>query len=288
MEPIVVTQLLDVPAVKVWNALSLEAELKKWYFQVQDYVFEEGKTFTFYESEQSHLFFHKCQFLTIIPFKLIEYTWTHPSHSKGSSVVRWEIESQNDKTLVRLTHTGVENFADAGADFSKENFEMGWKAIVETTLRNFVYGIEKLVFTIEIKSTPERLWQKLWHNGNYTLWTEPFCEGSYFTGELKAGERVHFLAPSGKGMYSDIVFFKENELVVFNHIGMVKDMKELPLDSETEKWTGCFESYKLNPKGDVTCLEVEVDAILSYADFMKTAFPLALQRLKEIAETDRT
>lgn len=288
MEPIVFTQLLDVPVVKVWNALTLEAELKKWYFHVQDYIFEEGKAFTFYESEDSHTFLHRCQFLTIIPLQLIEYTWTHPSHSKGSSVVRWEIESQKDKTLVKLTHSGIENFADAGADFSKENFEMGWNAIVKTTLRNYLYGIERLVFEIEVKTTPEILWQKLWFKGNYTSWTEPFCSGSYISGELKAGERVHFLSHSGEGMYSDVTFFKENELIVFSHIGMIKDNVELPIDDETKKWTGCFEIYRLIQKSDVTILKVEVDTIGNYADYMKTTFPLALKRLKEITESNNT
>lgn len=284
MEPIIVTQLIDIPAGDVWNALTLESELKKWYFQVQDYVFEEGKEFTFYESEDSHMFLHRCKFLRIIPHKLIETTWEHPSHSKGVSVLKWEIEPRAEKTFVKLTHSGIENFADAGPAFSKENFEAGWKAIVKTTLRNYLYGIEKLVFEIEVKATSENLWQKLWHDGNYTLWTEPFCEGSYFTGNLKYGERVHFLTPSGEGMYSDVTWFIENELIVFSHIGMMKDNLELPVDSETEKWTGCFELYKLKQNGEFTTLKVEVDAIPDYADYTKTRFPLALQRLKELAE----
>lgn len=288
MEEVIVTQLLDVPVDKVWNALSQEAELKKWYFPVQDYAFEEGKEFSFYESDDSHLFLHRCKFISIIPQRLIEYTWEHPSHSKGISILKWETEPQDEKTLVRLTHSGIENFADGGAAFSKTNYEMGWNAIVKTTLRNYLYGIERLVFDIEIISTPENLWNKLWHNGNYTRWTEPFCEGTYIAGKLSSGERVHFLAPSGEGMYSNVTFLKENELIVFSHIGMMKDGKELPLDSETEKWTGCFETYKLKQKGDVTCLKVEVDTIADYADYMKTTFPLALKRLKEIAENNPT
>ena len=286
MQPIIVTQLINVPAAKVWSALTQEAELKKWYFPVQDYIFEEGKEFTFYESEDSNLFLHRCKFISIIPHQVIEYTWTHPSHSKGSSVVKWEIETQEDKTLVKLTHSGVEDFADAGADFARQNYEMGWNAIVKTTLRNYLYGIERLIFDIEIKTTPSILWHKLWDDKNYTRWTEPFCEGSYIVGKLATGERVHFLAPSGEGMYSDVTFFKENELLVFSHIGMIKEKAELPIDSETEKWTGCFETYRLKQKGDVTCLKVEVDTIENYVDYMKTTFPKALKQLKELAETN--
>jgi uncharacterized protein YndB with AHSA1/START domain len=277
---------MDVPVEKVWNALTQEAELKKWYFPVENYIFEVGKEFTFYESEDSRMFLHRCQFLTIIPHKIIEYSWSHPSHSKGSSVVRWKLETVAGKTFVMLTHKGVENFKDAGVDFAKENYEMGWNAIVKTTLRNYLYGIERLVFEIEVNATPSVLWHKLWHNGNYTRWTEPFCKGSYIKGKLFSGERVHFLAPSGEGMYSDITFFKENELLVFSHIGIIQDMKELPINSETEKWTGSFETYRLKQNGDITCLKVEVDTTEEYTEYMKNTFPLALQRLKEITENE--
>jgi len=163
---------------------------------------------------------------------------------------------------------------------------MGWNAIVKTSLCNNLFRIERLVFEIDIKTTPSLLWQKLWHSGKYTRWTEPFCEGSFIDGKLALGERVHFLTPSGDGMYSDITFFKENELVVFSHIGNVENKKEISPDYKTERWTGSFESYRLLPKGDITTLKVEVDTVENYIDHMKTNFPLALQHLKEMAETD--
>lgn len=52
----------------------LEVELKKWYFPVQDYVFEEGKVFAFNESEDLHSFLQSSKFLSIVPSHIIEYT----------------------------------------------------------------------------------------------------------------------------------------------------------------------------------------------------------------------
>jgi uncharacterized protein YndB with AHSA1/START domain len=279
--PIQVTKVFDFPLTTVWDALTKEAALKKWYFDVQDYRFEEGAEFTFYEAPDSKTYLHRCKFLKIVPEKLIEHTWTHPSHSKGTSTVRWELQSEGDKTRVTLTHTGVENFADAGPDFSRANFEMGWKAIVQTNLRNYLTGIEKLVFNIEVESTPEQLWKKLWDKKNYTYWAEPFCPGTYYDGDLKQGGRIHFLTPEGEGMYSDVAYLKENSVVAFSHIGVMKDHKELPVDEETEKWSGSFETYTLLPAGNKTRLKVEVDVVDKYVDYMKETFPLSLERLKE-------
>ena len=287
MEPIIITQKFNCHIDKVWQALANETALKAWYFQVQNYQFEVGKEFTFYESSDSSDYLHQCKFLSIETNKVIEYTWAHPSHSKGSSVLKWELEAINEnQTQVTLTHTGTENFADAGDSFSRANFEMGWNAIIKTMLRNYLMGIEKLKFEVTINASTNKVWDALWLPNNYKVWTTPFCEGSYYKGEIKLNERIHFLAPNGEGMYSDVIFCKENTVVVFKHIGIVKNFEEQPIDAETENWTGCFETYKLSFMNNETKVTAEVDAVNSHKDYMSKAFPLALTALKQLAESN--
>jgi len=288
MQPIVINFTFNAPLEKVWRALTNEAELKKWYFPVENYVFEVGKEFTFYESTDSKNYLHKARFLNIIPNQLIEYTWEHPSHSKGSSIVKWEVEAQGDYTKLTLTHTGTENFADAGPAFSKTNYEMGWNAIVGTMLRNYLYNITRLEFTKEINATPQKVWEKLWDKESYKTWTKPFCEGSYYEGDVKQGNRVHFLTPSGEGMFADILFLKENELAVLKHLGVLKDFKEQPMDEETKQWSGCFEIYKLTETNGKTIVTAEVDTVEKYINHMNSTYPLALQELKRISENELT
>ncbi|MDR6967027.1 uncharacterized protein YndB with AHSA1/START domain [Flavobacterium arsenatis] len=284
MEPIVINFTFNAPLEKVWNALSNETELKKWYFPVEDYEFEVGKEFTFYESTESQKYFHKARFLNIIPNQLIEHTWEHPNDSKGSSVVKWELKAEGDSTKVTLTHTGTESFEDAGPDFTTANYEMGWTAIVGTSLRNYLYNISKLEFTVEIKATPQKVWQELWDKESYKTWTNPFCEGSYYEGEIKQGNRVHFLTPSGEGMFSDIFYLKENEITVIKHLGVLKNFEEQPMDEETLQWSGCFEIYKLTEVEGKTHFKAEVDSLEKYVGHMNKTFPLALQELKRISE----
>ena len=282
--PIIISYNFNSGIEKVWNALSKEDELKQWYFPVDNYEFEVGKTFTFYESCDSKQYFHSCQFLNIIPNKLIEYSWAHPNQSKGTSVVKWEIEPNGEQIKVTLTHTGIETFADAGAAFSKDNFEMGWNAIIGNMLRNYLYGIKKLQFSVELNADASKVWQNLWDKETYKQWTKPFMEGSYYEGEMLLNKRIHFLIPSGDGMYSDVAFYKENELMIFKHIGLVKNNQEMPIDATTEKWTGSFESYKLAATDNKTTLKVEVDANEMMYDYLSKTFPVALVTLKEIIE----
>lgn len=284
MEPIIISFTFDTPIDTVWKALSEEDQLKKWYFPVENYQFEIGKEFTFYESAETKTYLHKARFLNIIDHKLIEYTWEHPSHSKGTSIVRWELQEDGDKTKVTLTHTGTESFIDAGPAFTKANYEMGWNAIVGTMLRNHLYNIARLEYTIEIDAPPAKVWEKLWGKESYKEWTNPFCAGSYYEGDVKQGNRVHFLTPSGEGMFSDIFYLKKPEITVIKHIGILHDFKELPLDEKSKKWSGCFETYKLTEKEGKTLFKAEVDSLEQYINHMNTTFPLALKELKRISE----
>lgn len=281
-----VTAILETKASakEIWEALTWKENMKKWYFDIPDFTTEIGGKFDFYESEAKE-FLHRCEVLQCITEEVFQHTWTHPNESKGSSVVTWKIEDRNENRIVTLTHSGLESFVDAGDNFKPSNYQMGWDAIVKSSLRNFLVGTERLVFPIEIEATPEKVWNALWKDENYRFWTTPFCEGSFFKGELKQGSRIHFLAPDGSGMYSDTEFYTENKTAVFKHIGELKNFQEQLVDETAKEWTGCFEIYKLNElPGGITKLTCEMDCTKDHIAFMKNAFPLGLEKVKELSE----
>jgi uncharacterized protein YndB with AHSA1/START domain len=285
MEPIAITALFDASADEVWNALSRKDELVKWYFPLQEYQFEEGQTFTFYESAQSEKYFHRCRFLKIEPLSQIEYSWTHPEHSAGTSVVRWELASEGSRTRVTLRHTGVESFADAGPEFARENFLEGWTTILHKNLRNHLYNVEKLCFVTEIRRLPEVVWKTLWEQETYRQWAGEFSPGSYYRGEMEKGNRIHFLAPDGNGMYSEVVECSEPEKMVFKHLGWITNYLEMPVDEETGRWTGNMETYQLIPHPTGTILKVEVEAVEEHTDFFNSKLPPALEKLSKLCIT---
>ena len=145
--------------------------------------------------------------------------------------------------------------------------------------------MQRLNFTIDIEASKEKVWQTLWNDEAYRQWTKAFCDGSYFVGDLKEGSRFHFLTPDGRGMYSDVERLVENEFISFRHIGEMKDNAELPLNDETQKWSGCYEIYGLKESNGMTTLSVGVDSVEAYLDFFNEKFPIALQKVKDLAET---
>lgn len=139
--------------------------------------------------------------------------------------------------------------------------------------------MQNLEFKIQIESSPEKVWKCLWELENYKKWTNVFCEGSYYkVNDFKQGNKIHLLTPSGEGMYSIIDVFEEYKLLVFKHLGELKNYEEQPLPF----WTNAIESYQLIPNENGVQLKVNVDTLDEYVDFMQETFQLALLKLKEL------
>jgi len=144
--------------------------------------------------------------------------------------------------------------------------------------------METLEFKIRIKAAPGKIWSVLWEDETYKKWTSAFCEGSYAVSDWNEGDKIHFMSPGGEGMNSIIEKKIPNEYMAFKHIGEIKDFKELPLNAETEKWSGYMETYRLIPDDEFTDLVSQVDVIEKHIDYFKEAFPKGLEAVKELSE----
>ncbi len=85
-------------------------------------------------------------------------------------------------------------------------------------------------------------------------------------------------------MYSTIDKKTTPEFMSFKHIGMVKDGKEIPVDADTEKWSGAKENYTLSSRGNDTLLEVDMDITEDHESYFDDNFPKGLNKVKELAE----
>jgi len=137
-EPIIVEESFHLSPEQIWQVITDKGQMKQWYFDIPDFELKVNSTFNFYEPGDAKRFHHRCTIKEIVPNRKLQYTWTHPSHSKGESLLTWEILPLGRYTLVKLTHSGIENFADAGDDFARENYKVGWQEIVDKSLREFL------------------------------------------------------------------------------------------------------------------------------------------------------
>lgn len=141
-------------------------------------------------------------------------------------------------------------------------------------------NLKTISFSIAIDSDRAGIWDVLWNLETYEKWTSVFCEGNYYTGELKQGNTIQFLRKSGGGMSSYIENVVKNEQIVFVH------QKEIKNGVETEfAWQGAREIYYLKKESDSsTELQVIVDVTADMEEYFNDVFPKALNFIKQTAE----
>jgi uncharacterized protein YndB with AHSA1/START domain len=136
--PIVLEHVFNAPPSKVWKALTDRIEMKKWYFDLAEFKAKKGFKFQFAggpSPERQYL--HLCEITDAIPEQKLTYSWRYDGYS-GNSFVTFELFEQENRTLLKLTHEGIETFPEENADFAITNFEIGWNEIIHTFLKQYL------------------------------------------------------------------------------------------------------------------------------------------------------
>lgn len=136
--PFVIERTLNAPAGKIWKALTDKDEMKKWYFDLD--AFEPRVGFQFKFPGQGHTgeqYMHLCEIKEVIPGQKLSYSWEYDG-LEGSSVVTFELIPDGDKTILKLTHAGLETFPKNNPDFAPSSFSAGWTALIGEHLPNYL------------------------------------------------------------------------------------------------------------------------------------------------------
>ncbi|MBU2494163.1 MAG: SRPBCC domain-containing protein [Bacteroidetes bacterium] len=135
-EPVIKEVIIDAPISKVWQALTDKDKMKDWYFDLTEFEPKVGFEFKFYGGKDERQYLHLCRITEVKENEKISYSWKYDGY-KGESFVSFELFYENGKTLVRLTHSGLETFPADNPDFAKENFIDGWNYIIEKSLKEY-------------------------------------------------------------------------------------------------------------------------------------------------------
>lgn len=136
-KPIIIEQEINAPLKETWHALTDLYELRNWYFYLDEFKPDIGYSFHFISGNGKTEYVHLCIIINVIKQKLLSHTWKYKGFA-GDSEVSFEIASHQGKTIVKLTHSGTENFINAGENFTRESFENGWKKIICENLKNYL------------------------------------------------------------------------------------------------------------------------------------------------------
>jgi hypothetical protein len=149
--------------------------------------------------------------------------------------------------------------------------------------------MEKLHFSIVINAPKEKVWHAMLDDKPYREWTAAFNPGSYYKGAWSKGSKILFLGPdpeTGKegGMVSRIAENNPYEFISIEHIGIVQNGIEDTESESARKWAPAFENYTFKARGGSTEVLVDMDIEAEYGEMFNKMWPVALQKLKKIAE----
>ena len=139
--------------------------------------------------------------------------------------------------------------------------------------------MNRIHFETSIQAPKELVWKTLWDDNTYREWTSVFSPGSYAESDWKEGSPIRFLTPGGNGMFGIIRKRVDNEEMVFEHQGEIREGKEEP-----KPWAGATEAYQLSEAGGVTTIHASMDTDPEFEAYFKETFPKAMQKLKEMCE----
>ncbi|PBQ34974.1 ATPase [Sphingobacteriaceae bacterium] len=137
-EPYTIERTYKAPLSKVWKAISEKEHMKEWYFKLAEFKPEPGFKFEFTgKGSDGSDYVHYCEVIESVFEKKLSYTWTYKGLA-GRSRVTFELFAEGHTTRLKLTHEGIETFANHGKDFQKESFSEGWTHIVGKSLKDFL------------------------------------------------------------------------------------------------------------------------------------------------------
>lgn len=145
-----------------------------------------------------------------------------------------------------------------------------------------------LHFEISIQAPAQKVYEIMLNEKWYGIWTGPFCPDSHFEGSWEKGSKIRFIGISenGKkgGMIGRITENIPNQFVSIEYTGFVDDDHEITQGPEAEKWIGGIEDYRFLEINGTTLLTVNSTATKEMQDVFLKAWPLALDKLKDICE----
>lgn len=140
--------------------------------------------------------------------------------------------------------------------------------------------MKRLEFSVEIKASKEKVWDILWNDESYRVWTASFIPGSYYEGEIIQGNNIRFLSPGQHGLFAVVEKVIPFQSMHFMHFGLVLD----GVSQDKTFQDDSIEYYDLLEIESGTKLTVKINTEDEYITYFSNSFPKALNVVKQLAE----
>jgi uncharacterized protein YndB with AHSA1/START domain len=132
--PIIVEQYFDKPVNIMWEAITDERQMRKWFFEnIPSFQPVAGFETEFNVVSGERNFLHQWKVTEVVPEKKITVNWKYPDYP-GNADVSFELFPEGKGTRLVLTNTGQESFPADIPEFRRESCEGGWNYFIRQRL----------------------------------------------------------------------------------------------------------------------------------------------------------
>ncbi|MCC8154728.1 MAG: SRPBCC domain-containing protein [Tannerellaceae bacterium] len=276
-EPIIVEQKIRAPGERIWKAISDREEMRHWYFDITRFWPELGCDFQFNEIKDGEKYVVLCRITNILEKKKLSYSWKYEG-VPGYSEVSFELIPADEETIVCLTHTGTESFADTRGAFRKKEFRKMWERIIQRMLKDYAER-ELINSSVSIHADPACVWEVLTDLDFIAVWMTAMGEGTVAESDWKENSEVIWTNVQGETIAKGVVTVCHPE-----HYLKVS----FPCYDETTCALNPGEDYQIYMLTGISSnqclLEVECNTFTENSVQIKMFWDRALKKIKQISE----
>ena len=141
-EIISIEEQFNLPADKIWNAITNISEMKQWFFtNIESFKPEVGFKTQFKVNSQDRVFTHLWEITEVEPLIKIVYSWKYAEYS-GDSFVKFELFEKQHSTILKVTSKVIESFPENIPEFKSESCKEGWNYFIKQNLKKFLEKYE--------------------------------------------------------------------------------------------------------------------------------------------------
>lgn len=148
--------------------------------------------------------------------------------------------------------------------------------------------MKKLRYSVTINAPVQDVWTTMLSDATYREWASVFSSGSYYEGDWNQGSEIRFLGPDGEGSLGGMIATVEenrpNEFISLRYVGQIVNGEDDTTSEAAKAFMGAHEKYAFSAAGGVTTVDVELDSEDEFVAMFDDAWPLALDKLREIVE----
>lgn len=136
--PIIVEEIFDAPVQKVWTAITVLDEMKRWYFDnIPTFEPVVGFETEFGVQSETRHFQHIWKITEVIFNKKISYSWQYSEYT-GAALVSFELFEMGNQTKLRVSNFGLETFPQDIPEFAPESCQAGWEYFIKGRLKKYL------------------------------------------------------------------------------------------------------------------------------------------------------